>query len=212
MSSKEQDYLEFLGKEIAQELESWTFQKATDTAIWLDGPEGMGIVLWAGGGIWLEDLEETRIEVSGTYNLDSYVSPDEKPKSITMGVRKGAAAVARDIGRRFLSKYVPFYMGRLEVHKRIMRAREARKKVLINLAEAFGWKVVEDRDGLLQRVEESHRGSNLDAIFGNSLREGEEDGQWYVDLTLKRIPISLALNIAELMRETTYPAKQLPLL
>jgi hypothetical protein len=214
--SEVQELLARFGTQLAVHLSAgklwWKLDKLVgDTAIKLGGADGMEITLWCHGSARDGREETIKFEVSGAFPPDTFVLSEEEPR-INVSYKRGARAVAGDIERRFLSKYVPLYYKKLEIQQGIERSRAAHKRVMATLSEAFGWNIVHHRDGRIKRVEESHYGSNADAILGDSMRPPEEDGQWYVDLTLKRIPIGVALRIADMLKEPRFPPEQLALL
>lgn len=152
-----------------------------------------------------------RLEVSGVYDLNTYINNEDK-KRITVRASRGGQAIAKDVQRRFLPKYEAIYAEALKTHNEIIQAREARARVMAYLAQELGWKVIADQKGKIKRIQEQPYGSNADAILGSSMRPPEIDGQWYVDLELKRIPIGYALRIAEVLKEPVFPPEQLTLL
>lgn len=93
-------------------------------------------------------------------------------------------------------------MEALGEYNEVMVERAARERVLETLADAFQWKIVRDKDGLIDRIEKKGSRSKANAIRGNSMRGNEETGRWYVDLELQRITVEQALAIANVLRET----------
>lgn len=211
--SPAENYLVKIGGDIASWLGQsgpWRLGKVISTAFHLEGPDGMGLIFWA-GSIRADDLHEIKFRVSGKYNLNIHIYAEEKPSSVNVAAKRGARVIARDVERRFLSKYVPLYQKKLKAHNEIMQMYDARNRVLTDLAQAFGWNVVDDQHGKIKHVEEAPYRSKVNAILGNSMRPHEEDGRWYVDLELKRIPVGVAYRIAEALKEPAPPPEQLAL-
>ena len=220
-----QELLARFGYDVATHLSAigqmrlWNVGEASDTAVKLDGPDGMQVTLWCGtASLGLADGKEDEISfnVSGEYPPDTFIMPKDKPK-INVGYKRGAKAVAGDIERRFLSKYVPLYYEKLKTQKEIEKGRAARERVLADLAEWFGFKEVRDRDGHLIRVEVTYgdgkfnyRGK-VNANYTTSLKP-ESERRWEVDLELKSLTIDQARRIAEALREPAFPPEQMRLL
>lgn len=102
-----QEFLHRIASDIAVWMspsESWHVSKVHDTGFHLAGPDGMGLIFWCGGS-WIRSVEDMRFEVSGIYP-DVYVSPNAQPR-ITLGLKKGARAIAKDVEGRFLSNTAP---------------------------------------------------------------------------------------------------------
>jgi hypothetical protein len=203
----------------------WNVDEASDTAVKLSGPDGMRIVLWSGAiNFALEDGDEDKIkfEVSGEFPPDTFIMPEDKPK-INVSYSRGAKAVARDIERRFLSKYVPLYYEKLEIQKKIERDRNARERVMATLQEWFGFKEIRDRDGHLDRLETENNRTPYRGRVTASYRIApssqhmlfdpeKSERRWEVDIKLERLTVDQALRIAEVLREPAFPSEQLKLL
>lgn len=208
----QEEYLRELAGRICIHFPGWNVGKIQSTSFQLDGADGRGMIFWVcSGRVNVDAPQSIRLEVWGVYDLNAYIKDEHKPR-ITLGVKKGGEAIARDVQRRFLPKYEAVYAKALETHNETMKLRDARNRVLIDLAQAFGWTVIDDQHGRVKHVQEGPHRSKLDAILGSSMRPPEEAGRWYVDLELKRIPIGVALAIAEVLREPTFPPEQLALL
>ena len=229
--SEAQQFLASFGYEVATYLSAigqmrlWNVGEVQDTAVKLDGPDGMQIVLWDGDiSFALEDGEEDKIkfEVSGEYPPDVFIVPEDKP-TINVSYSKGVKAVANDIKRRFLSKYVSLYYEKLEVQQGIERNRSARERVMATLREAFDWKEVRDRDGHLERLETDNSRFLYRGRISASYRLAppsqytpydpeKSERQWEVDIKLEGLTMDQALRIAEVLREPAFPPEQLTLL
>lgn len=207
----QEEYLRDLAERICAYFPGWNVGRVQSTSFQLDGIDGRGMIFWVCAGTVKPDAPASvRLEVSGTYDLNTYIRAEDKP-SITLSVKKGSVVVAKDVRRRFLPKYEAIFAPALEAHNETMRLRDARNRVLIDLAQVFGWKVVDDQHGKIKHIEEAPYRSRADAILGNSMRPHEEDGRWYVDFELKRISIDVAYRIADALKEPRFPSEQLDL-
>lgn len=207
----QEKYLQGLAERICIYFPGWNVRCVQSTSFQLDGPGGRGMIFWAcAGTVRLDAPASIRLEIGGIYDLNAYIRAEDKPR-ITLSAKKGAEAIAKDVQRRFLPKYEAVFVPALKTHNETMRLRDARNRVLIDLAQVFGWKVVDDQHGKIKHIEEAPYRSRADAILGNSMRPHEEDGQWYVDLELKRIPVGVAYRIADAFKEPTFPPLQLAL-
>ena len=230
-----QEFLARFGYEVATHLSAigqmrlWNVGKVSDTSIRLVGPDGMEITLWA-GSVDPGDLASVRFEVTGEYPPDTSVMREDAPR-INVSAKKGTRAIARDIERRFLSEYVPLYYEKLELQQAIERRREARERVMADLAEWFGFKEVRDKDNYLRKLERGRVYNERTGRFEDSFR-GEINAslriapesryqpfdpetskrQWEVDLKLEGLTMDQALRIAEALKEPAFPAEQLSLL
>lgn len=209
--NESQEFLAQFGYEVATYLGDWYVGEVQDTAVKLDGPDGMQMVLWSGGiDMARGNTDFIKFQVSGEYPPDTFIMPEDKP-TINVSYKRGAKGVAGDIRRRFLSKYVPLYYEKWKVQQEIDRNRSARRRLLTDLAGAFSWKIADDKDGLIKRVEESYGGSKLDAHYTTRL-EPESERRWEVDLELKSLTVDQALRIADVLKEPRFPPEQLELL
>jgi hypothetical protein len=210
-----QQLLSLFGDSVALHLSAgklwWKLDRADDTHIKLRGADGMKISLWCGGiSFMLQDNQPDKIkfEVHGEYPPDTYLAPEDKPQ-INVSYSKGAKAVAKDIERRFLSKYVPLYYEKLEIQQGIERGRAARERLLGTLQQVLDWEEVRDKDGHLERLQTGwHSGlfywGKANAHYTTSLKP-ESERRWEVDIELKKLTVDQALRIARLLNEPTPP-------
>lgn len=212
MSQQQEEYLAKFGACIAAHMPGWAVSKVMTTAFHLSGPDGMGLIFWAcAGTIRVDAPASIRLEVSGVYDLNVCIQDKEKPRNITVAASRPAGRIAKDVDKRFLSKYIPLYYKKLELHNKIMEEREARARVMVDLAQAFGWKVVKESDGMIRRVEEGYGRSKINANYTTKLAP-ESERRWEVDLDLRKITIWQAMRIADVLKEPAFPPEQLTLL
>lgn len=222
--SDAQQFLASFGHSLAEYLSAgklwWKLDKVDDTFIKLYGTDGMKIILWCGGiNFMLQDNEVDKIkfEVRGEYPPDVFVGREDKP-TINVSYGRGARAVANDIGRRFLSEYVPLYYRKLAIQQGIERGRAARERLLGSLQEALGWEEVRDADGHLESLKTGwnsglfYRGK-ANAHYTSRIQTDAHacERRWEVDLELKSLTVDQALRIAKVLSEPV-PPEQLTLL
>lgn len=210
----QEEYLKELAGRICVHLPGWDVGRVQPTSFQLDGPDGRGMIFWCCAGTLTGVVKVNiglgiRLEVSGTYDLNAYIRAEDKPR-ITLSVKKGAEAIAKDVQRRFLPKYEAVFAPSLKTHNETMQLRDARNRIMVCLAEAFRWKIVDDQAGLIKHVEESYGGSRVDARYTTKLAPESERG-WEVELTLKKLTMDQALRIADVLNEPRFPPSQLML-
>ena len=112
-----------LAQEIADALDGWQVSDEQPTSnIQLDGPAGTGLYLskpyWEKGRV-VVGARWPAADVNGQHEtfqpyFSSYGSNPTKAPHITCAMSRGAAAIAKDIERRFLPQYLPLYEQQVE--------------------------------------------------------------------------------------------------
>jgi len=164
----------------------------------LDGPEGFGLKLRVSGkGDSVSPTARVRVKglpcLHDRWRRDGEVGQARRV-TITVAARRGAAAIAREIEDRFLPRYRPEYEEYLETAARMRQYSEAMVKEATKLAEAADGEVIREASILPELM--------ADEVTVALPYEGQAtmnvDGT--CDLSLSRLPLSTALQIAGLIR------------
>lgn len=86
-----------------------------------------------------------RVEISGGYPEGFHPRTEEAPR-ITVSMKRGAEALARDIERRFLGAYLEKFKAAMETAYRVAQAQARARDIAEELATILGCSVRHDRD------------------------------------------------------------------
>jgi hypothetical protein len=142
-----------------------------------------------------------RITITGGFPRDFYPLPEHRPL-ITVSADRSPKSVAADIARRFLPTYVPLFEA-MEAQARAWAQVQTRKNAALDaMAEVLGIPVYRYFDNR-QEGELYHYGPETARIRARPT--GSDDGVC-VDLALDRLPLDVALQVCEVLREMLRPA------
>lgn len=169
-----------LAKDIAQYLEDWEAAKVSREAAEYDTGQDHGrLTHSSGAGIYLCRLwnHRERVEVSGLYpkSADGSYRPTYgygkgHCPEITCAIAKGAEAIAKDIGKRFMPKYwETFNWAKAQVAE-YDRARKVEEDLLNRLADLLGSevrykRVVSDIGSVWIEIEPGYRSGEFKMIL-----------------------------------------------
>lgn len=173
--------------EIARHLDGWELGPDEDQSHWrekenLTNGKGAQIHLW-------RNEDSPRIEVRGHYPGNGYVY--RNAPQITVGFKRDAEAIARDIGRRFIPPYLKLYAEEIESKRIAEKAKAGREKAAGTLA-----KILDEE----QKGESVHifidLGGDLNAIYGDfTVRNPDGD----TDVKLNGVPLKAAKAICRVI-------------
>ena len=158
----------------------------------LNGPDGAAIHLRSSTYEYTPD-NGTRLEISGSFPHSKYGShaPHDGCPHITVSAAKSPHAIANDIRKRFLPRYMPLYHEALERKQGYEEKEQLQAAVTQQLADLMGGSV--GRDGRLFRP------SHLDGYGHIEVQHGGDA----VNFKLSSIPLDLALRIAAILGKET---------
>jgi hypothetical protein len=188
--------LEF-AKQIADCLDGWQLldPQPFNRAACLGGPGGAGLTIGVDG--FGDFRRDGRMEVSGRWPEAAVINqstvtfyPRGESTSITAAVKRGPEAIAKDIERRLLPKYLPLY-GEMKERREQYLAKEARRRECLERLAATG-------GGDLGRVVGKLR---LDAPGGawGYAEVGVWDDGAVVSFELHSVPFGKALQLVEVL-------------
>lgn len=190
---------ESLVREIADELEGWTYKPRTDDYSShyeqiASESDGAIIALTSRCTLYGFDEETARIEIYGKYpthnGKQKHISGGE-PR-ITVAAKRGAVAIAKDITKRFLPKYLPLYEEAAAWVQQKVRADDRDAANLAAIATALG---VDAPKPDSKRVKLPYSEGRCWGHF-----EAGYDGTFSVDL--HNVSLDTAVAIAQILRES----------
>jgi hypothetical protein len=184
-------------QKIASHLDGWqpldpqSFNHAAE----IGGPDGAGLTISING--FGDFCQDGRVEVSGQWPEAATVNqstvtfyPRGESTSITAAVSRGPQAVAKDIERRLLPKYLPLYREMKERREQYLAKEARRRDCLERLAAAGG------RD--LRRVVGKLRLDAPNGAWGYAEVGVWDDGA-IVSLELHSVPFGKAMELVEVL-------------
>lgn len=148
--------------------------------------------------------DEKRVEFSGSYPRSPHSGEEfglgyGETHHVGCSVERGAAAVAKDVARRFLPHYEEVWQDGLErLRLHLERVKET-KRALTCLEEAWGaegkWHETSPRAGSLRLY------SNANGLWADVSLAVYDRGPVVVDVDLHSLPVEQAVQVGLLLRE-----------
>jgi hypothetical protein len=186
-------------QQVASYLDGWQLldPQPFNHAACLGGPDGAGLTVGVNG---FDDFcQDARVEISGRWPEAAIINqstttfyPRGESASIKAAMKRGPKAVAGDIKRRLLPKYLPLYAEMKERREHYLAREAKRRKRLEQLAEASG--------GELGRVVGKLRLDTPGGGWGYAEVGVYDDGEM-VSFELHSVPFEKALELVRVLIE-----------
>jgi|GEM_PF-6416256 len=178
----------------------WEVAQVYERAVYIEQPETGATLVLRMNNPYEWEIGKGKLEVYGKFPDGIFIPDDKKVKEIYISASRGPKTVAIAIERRYLSAYIPVFKWAMERCRKSERAKEQRLELLAVLADAYGGKVINERD-----IEEVRFTSTSGNVYGTLSLTAHFDGNKAighdVNIDLHNVSFETALRVGKLLNQ-----------